>query len=105
MLTVQGVVTHHTPDSISAQPQTNAPKSVSATNNKGKGKARGGAPPTNFVDAPIESLPRAFSQNFILVNLPQADGGVNCQGGEDKEGMQPLLGKFLVQADNFRFVG
>ncbi|KDN38701.1 NTF2-like protein [Tilletiaria anomala UBC 951] len=105
MLTVSGVVTHHTPDSISAQPVSNAPKAATSTG-KGKGKARGGgSAPQNWVDAPIDSLPRAFSQSFVLVNLPQEDGGVNCSGGDNKGGMQPLVGKFFVQADNVRFVG
>ncbi len=104
MLTVQGVVTHHTPDSITAQPQSNAPKASAPP--KGKGKGRSGGAPINFVDAPIDSLPRQFSQNMILVNLPEADGGVNARGGDDKQPhLPPLAGKFFVQADNFRFVG
>ena len=104
MLTVEGIVTHHTPDSVSAQPVSNAPKSAS-TNVKGKRGRQGGGAPINYVDAPIESLPRAFSQNFSLVSLPQEDGGVNCSGGDERAGFPTLVGKFFVQADSTRFVG
>ncbi|CAO1632877.1 unnamed protein product [Parajaminaea phylloscopi] len=70
LVTVTGVVTSHTPDSASALPPSNAPQSSSRPR---KGNGQGVDP-----SLPLESLPRAFSQNFVLVNDPEGkgDGGV-----------------------------
>lgn len=99
LLTVSGTVAHHTPQSLSSKPPSNAPRSA-ANARGGKPRAADGFDP----DAPIDSHPRVFSQNFVLVPAPQAEGGVHCAGGENKDG-QALSAKFFVQADTFRFVG
>lgn len=79
---------------------------------------------------PLDSLPRAFSQNFILVNDPEGkgEGGVMVswdgtasiaaasagkRGQEASkngasapvEGSLVINGRFFVQADQLRFVG
>lgn len=100
-LSVSGTVSHHTPESSSAlNPSTStAPKSATSSTH-GANRNR-----TNFdPDAPISSHPRAFSQNFVLVPT-DAEGGVACSSNVGKEGSVTLTGKYVVQADSFRFVG
>ncbi|EST08303.1 Nuclear pore RNA shuttling protein Mtr2 [Kalmanozyma brasiliensis GHG001] len=99
-LSVSGTVSHHTPESSSAlHPSTSAPKSATSSTH-GVNRNR-----TNFdPDAPITSHPRAFSQNFVLVNT-DGEGGVACSSNVGKEGSVTLTGKYVVQADSFRFVG
>ncbi|KAJ1019328.1 related to ntf2-related export protein 1 [Ustilago bromivora] len=105
ILTVSGTVSHHTPESSSALAPTTstAPKSATASTH-GANRNRGNFDP----DAPITSHPRAFSQNFVLVDAAQVgagEGGVACASTTGKDGSITLSGKFFVQADNFRFVG
>lgn len=97
LLTVSGIVAHHTPGSLSAMPPSNAP--TSTTNNRRGTNAGDGSDP----DVPIESLPRAYTQNFILVHQGDKEGGVNCSSTQDNT--RPIVGRFFVQADTFRFVG
>lgn len=115
MLTVSGVVTHHTPGSITTLGDTGAPKS--ALGNK-KRRAN------ELSHLPLDSLPRAFSQNFVLVPQPNTPGGVNVNvsltpatipetqptvPGENGLPAPPptlvLAAQVFVQADSFRFVG
>lgn len=96
LLTVTGIVAHHTPGSLSAMPHSNAPNS---TTNKRGGNAADGSD----ASVSIDSLPRAFSQNFILVHQGDKEGGVNCSSGADDK--RPIVGRFFVQADTLRFVG
>ncbi|PWY99300.1 NTF2-like protein [Testicularia cyperi] len=117
LVTVSGLVSHHTPESQSARPASNAPKSATATHTTSRSKG-------NFdPDAPIASHPRAFSQNFVLVDSanfsaglagapdaalllpPAADGGVPFNSASGKDGSVKMNAKFFVQADSFRFVG
>lgn len=115
LLTVSGTVSHHTPESSSAlNPTTtstsSAPKSATSSTH-GANRNRGNFDP----DAPISSHPRAFCQNFVLVDAANATGGqVGQQVGEGgvavsnatgKDASVVLSGKFYVQADSFRFVG
>lgn len=105
ILTVSGTVSHHIPESSSALAPTTstAPKSATASTH-GANRNRGNFDP----DAPITSHPRAFSQNFVLVDAAQVgagEGGVACASTTGKDGGITLSGKFFVQADNFRFVG
>ncbi|PWN27924.1 NTF2-like protein [Jaminaea rosea] len=128
LVTVSGVVTHHTPNSASALPPSNAPESSST-------RTKGGRYDSSL---PLDSLPRAFSQNFVLVNDPEGkgDGGVvvswdssnsvaanggpgSGSGGGKKSGgggggssadvlraaAPTITGRFFVQADQLRFVG
>ncbi|PWN87838.1 hypothetical protein FA10DRAFT_269122 [Acaromyces ingoldii] len=95
LITATGVVAHHTPSSLSAMPPSNAP--ASSTSSSRRGVPAEGSDPS----VPIDSLPRAFSQNFVLVNNPQGEGGVNCSAGDEK----PIVGKYFIQADTLRFVG
>jgi hypothetical protein len=81
-------------------PQSNAPKST------GK-RAASTSGPTDGSDSsvPLESLARAFSQNFVLVSQTQeqqASGGVSASFTQDGK---TIAGRFFVQADTFRFVG
>lgn len=109
MLSVSGVVTHHAPGSVTTLPETNAPRSVQGKRNKRAA--------SDYGDAPIESLPRAFSQNFVLVP-GQSDGGVNvsvplapANYNNSASSFPPpppqilLAGQLFVRADSFRFVG
>jgi hypothetical protein len=93
------VVAHHTPDALSALPASNAPNSASSSTNKRGGNAADGSDPS----VPVDSLPRFFTQNFILVNRADKEGGVNCSSGTDDS--HPIVGRFFVQADTLRFVG
>ncbi|PWN46884.1 NTF2-like protein [Violaceomyces palustris] len=110
ILTVTGTVSHHTPESQSAKPESNAPKSTTVG---GGGRKRDFDP-----DAPISSHPRSFSQSFVLVNVPgQAEGGIACsstiqQGpangnkvNKDPSNQIVLNARYFAQADSFRFVG
>lgn len=116
-MTVSGVVTHHTPSSHTALPPSNGPSSGSGpTGGKGKSSSAAGLDPS----LPLESLPRAFGQNFVLANDPEGRGeggvvvsmetgaaaGKGPANGAGKPGLQPTLeGRFFVVADQFRFVG
>ncbi|KAN0062911.1 hypothetical protein ACQY0O_004732 [Thecaphora frezii] len=106
LLSVSGTVAHHTPESRSAQPASNAPKSSSA------------APSKRDADAPMASLPRAFAQNFVLVPMSALlraegappghtlEGGVSASTTSGKEASAVTVAdKYFVQADTFRFVG
>ena len=105
MLTVSGTVSHHTPESQSAKAPSNAPKASQTVK-------KGGFDPT----APITSHPRAFSQNFILVDAaavlaaqpgapPTMEGGVKASTTAGKDGSIACNAQYFVQADSFRFVG
>ncbi|KAJ9475572.1 Nuclear transport factor [Pseudozyma hubeiensis] len=113
LLTVSGTVSHHTPESSSAlNPSTtsssSAPKSATSSTH-GANRNRGNFDP----DAPITSHPRAFSQNFVLVDIAAVggavgaagDGGVACSSATGKDASVTLSGRYFVQADSFRFVG
>ncbi|SPO31227.1 related to ntf2-related export protein 1 [Ustilago trichophora] len=103
LLTVSGTVSHHTPESSSAlnPTTTTAPKSATSSTH-GANRNRGNFDP----DAPISSHPRAFSQNFVLIDAQQVgEGGVAVSNATGKDGSVVLTAKFYVQADSFRFVG
>ncbi|KIS66504.1 uncharacterized protein UMAG_10758 [Mycosarcoma maydis] len=108
LLTVSGTVSHHTPESSSAlNPSTStAPKSATSSTH-GANRNRGNFDP----DAPLTSHPRAFSQNFVLVNAATAgaggigEGGVAFSSATGKDASITLSAKYVVQADSFRFVG
>lgn len=95
LLTVTGVVAHHTPGSLSALPPSNAP--VSSTKKRGGNPADGSDP-----SVPMSSLGQAFSQNFVLVHQEHRDSGIASSHTQDG---QTMTGRFFVQADTFRFVG
>ncbi|EPQ27230.1 uncharacterized protein PFL1_05153 [Pseudozyma flocculosa PF-1] len=114
LLTVSGLVSHHTPESRSAQPPSNAPKSSSAAGGSSASAKKGGFDP----DAPISSHPRCFSQSFLLVPSQAVlaaqgaaagqtiDGGVSASSTSGKDGTGVTIAdKYFVQADTFRFVG
>lgn len=97
------MVTHHTPSSHTALPPSNAP--ASGNSNKKSG-------PNNYDSSlPLESLPRGFSQNFVLVDDPakRGDGGVvvsvEAGAGPKGGGGETLTGRYFVLADEFRFIG
>lgn len=112
LLTVSGTVSHHTPESSSAlnpsstSSSSAAPKSATSSTH-GANRNRGNFDP----DAPITSHPRAFSQNFVLVDIAavggtaSGDGGVACSSATGKDASVTLSGRYFVQADSFRFVG
>lgn len=119
-VTVTGTVAHHTPESQSATASaSNAPKSAQ-TSTHGANRNRANFDP----EAPITSHPRAFSQNFVLVDATIVSqslaargapipgqleaagiGGVPCSSATGKDGSVKLAAKYFVQADSFRFVG
>jgi NTF2-related export protein 1/2 len=88
LLTVNGIVTHHTPGSSSvvsgaSAPSSNAPRS---------------AKEAHAEQVPYEALPRAFSQSFVLISDLQRDGGIAAVEAD-------MHARYFVQADQFRFVG
>ncbi|CAO1630118.1 unnamed protein product [Jaminaea pallidilutea] len=119
LVTVAGVVTHHTPTSASALPPSNAPQS----------RNRSGNQAAQDPSLPLDALPRAFSQSFVLVHDPEGkgQGGVlvswdantsmtlsssNNKGGRSNGQSQAqsqqaptIHGRYFVQADQMRFVG
>ncbi|SNX86685.1 related to ntf2-related export protein 1 [Melanopsichium pennsylvanicum] len=108
-LIVSGTVSHHTPESSSAlNPSiSSAPKSATSSTH-GVNKNRSNFDP----DAPISSHPRAFCQNFVLIDASGGvqgqgieNGGVACSSVTGKDGSVILTAKYFVQADSFRFVG
>lgn len=81
LLTVNGIVSHNTPETVSTLPPSNAPKSAQDAN-----------------VTPYEALPRAFAQSFVLISDLQRDGGIAAADGD-------MSARYFVQADQFRFVG
>lgn len=78
--------------------QSNAPNSSSNS-----GKSRGHPSDGGDSSIPVDSLARAFSQNFVLVpQASQETGGINVSA--TLEG-KVISGRFFVQADAFRFTG
>lgn len=105
MLTVSGVVAHHTPGSLSAMPPSNAPSSTASKPGKRGGGGGGSGNPSDGSDAsiPIDALARAFSQNFVLVPIAnQESGGIASSHTIENHAM---AGRYYVQADAMRFVG
>ncbi|CAO1630120.1 unnamed protein product [Sympodiomycopsis kandeliae] len=105
MLTVSGIVTHHTSKSYTTLPPDSAP------NSKRKSTTIGSDP-----SLPLDSLPRSFSQNFVLVDqkAETQEGGIviasedqssNNKNGKEQQQQQGITGRYFVLADNFRFVG
>lgn len=129
MLTVGGTVTHHTSTSYTSLPASDAPSSSSATggsssNNNNKRKFNSS---TSFDPSlPIDALPRAFSQSFVLVDQKNDtdQGGivVSSEAADGQNGnssknpkakasssstktAEPFTARYFVLADNFRFTG
>ncbi|PKI84049.1 hypothetical protein MVES_001903 [Malassezia vespertilionis] len=108
LLLVSGTVAHYTPESLATN-KTNAPKSAITTGTKTKQKFD--------ADTPVTSLPRVFSQTFVLIN----GAGTNAEGGvpfvwtqsrsaskgksATETSKAKTVARYFIQADSMRFVG